>query len=308
MPVIRCQPLAAALVACISAVSWAVPLWQSNAAYQVNDVVSYAGQDYRALQNHIANANWAPNRSAAFWLELGASTQAVSPNHAPVLASEKNTIAMPTAAVRTDSALVNGAIVSVSTAPMRTPVPKQNGVQSVAAVRTSIAGAESAAVAVVLCASAWTSGTAYAQGALVTLNGRNFQATATNSNQSPIPKKKTWWKFWKRQKSNQWNDIGACNSSMTTPSPAPAGGLITPAATPVSTPVPQVSVVPSPAITPAATPVSTRAPQVSAVPSPVPNANTAQWLSAPTLGFYDTTANGQLRAVRNDLAGGLLGI
>ncbi|WP_067691816.1 carbohydrate-binding protein [Nocardia jejuensis] len=48
-----------------------VAAWQQGATYQVGDVVTYNGAEYRCIQAHTAHApNWTPDLTPALWQKL----------------------------------------------------------------------------------------------------------------------------------------------------------------------------------------------------------------------------------------------
>lgn len=55
-----------------AAIDWGWPgTWQQGASYDVGDVVSYGGLEYRCIQAHTAYApDWTPPQTPALWQQL----------------------------------------------------------------------------------------------------------------------------------------------------------------------------------------------------------------------------------------------
>jgi len=193
--------LAAIPAAIVSVSAVAAPAWNSATVYTGGEIVTYAGQDYKAkwwTQGNVPGTDqWGPWALQTGSTPVPTATPVVTPTATTKPTATPTSTPTPTA---TPSNIPTPTVVVTATA---TPIPGG-----------SCTNAE------------WNSATAYTGGQKVSYNGRNYQAN--------------WWTQNNIPSSNvgsglPWTDLGACNSNATpTPTATPVGATPTPSTTPVA--------------------------------------------------------------------------
>ncbi|QLI81024.1 chitinase [Chitinibacter fontanus] len=217
----------AALMA-VASFSYAADAWKEGTTYNAGAVVSYAGQDYKALVTHTAyvGANWNPASTPTLWTAVGTATPTTAPTTAPVVTATPKPTTAP--------------VVTPTSAPVVTATP------TAAPVVTNAPATGCGNVA------AWNSATAYNGGATVAYDGKKYSAKWWTQGQAPSATDQ--WGPWKLE--------GDCGPVVT------ATPAVTPTATPVGmTPAPTVAPTVAPTQAPTPTPLATLAPGQE-VPAP----------------------------------------
>ncbi|MBM5569999.1 MULTISPECIES: glycoside hydrolase family 19 protein [Deefgea] len=227
--------LAAIPAAICSIQVMAAPAWNSSTAYTGGQIVTYAGQDYKAkwwTQNNVPGAEqWGP------WELISSGTPAPTATAKPAL------VATATPAATLAPTLAPTAAPTATLAPTTAPTtPPTAG-----------------------CAATWNSSTAYQGGQQVVYNGNTFEAKWWV--QGTAPSTTDQW--------GPWKNLGACTGGgvqptattkpTATPTIAPTA-TVTPTATSKPTATPVVTIAPTATTKPTATPVVTVAPTPTSTP------------------------------------------
>ncbi|QZA77372.1 ImpA family metalloprotease [Deefgea tanakiae] len=278
-----------------SSISFAAPLWQSNTAYQINDIVTFEGRDYKALKGHITNPTWLPSRSPALWVDIGvasavtAKTQnqttliekslpsvATTPKPIPTIATTviNNHIAVKAIASMPVSAANQASEIRFSSTTVIKPSNTvDNNLQLPSAPTANLS-----TQIVKACAAPWSASVLYAAGDVISFGGSNYQANSQNVDKNPkrVSTNILSSKFWKKRKDwKNWRNQGQCSNTVAPVNPDSTTKPIvsaTPAVTmpPVNTPTPIVTI--KPAGTP--TPSATIKPANTPTPTPTEEAET----------------------------------
>ncbi|WP_148716001.1 cellulase family glycosylhydrolase [Chitinolyticbacter meiyuanensis] len=210
------KPIAAILAGCtlLASAAFAAPAWQEGSTYSSGTVVTYNGNDYRALVTHTAyvGANWNPASTPTLWTLVGPATGEPTPTAVPATPTPRPATPTPQAA---------------------TPTPRPATPTPQAATPTPAPAS---------CYAAWNAGSVYTGGQRVTHLGVNYEARWWTQGDNPAQSGD--WGVWK-----QISQCGSTTPVPATPTPRPA--TPTPqTATPTPVPATPTPVTPAPSGTP----------------------------------------------------------
>ncbi|KAF0813468.1 Chitosanase [Andreprevotia sp. IGB-42] len=173
--------------------------WQEGTTYTAGTVVSYNGQDYRALVTHTAyvGANWNPAGTPTLWAAQGTST--ATPIPTPTSKPTSLPTTTPTGA-------------PVTSAPTATPKP---------ATPTPVSST---------CYAAWSATSVYTGGQRVTQQNVNYEAKWWTQGDNPALS--TADGVWKNL-----GNCGSSNTPVPTVTPKPTTAPITPTPKPTTAPI-----------------------------------------------------------------------